>query len=130
MCMYLVECFPEVVSWSVPGGHCITEEHKVLENTLRVDSNHSTDPTESRVLFIIVSDGAQSLAPHGQELGQEGSHLHWTHQTQSTNGDGRVLQQSLWSVLCPIRAHPDTLTLIRAHLTDLPVDVLNELTQH
>ena len=96
----------QIVSRSIPGGHGVAEEHEVLEDSLRVDTDHGTYPTEGRVLLLIVPDGPQSLAPHGQELRQERSHFNRTHQPQSADGDGCVLQQGLWGVLqVPIRAH-------------------------
>ena len=82
----------EVVSRRAPGCHGNAEEHKVLEHALGVDANHGTDPTKGRVLLLVVSDGAEGVAPHGQELGEKGGHLGGTHQTQSPDGDGRVLQ--------------------------------------
>ena len=102
--------FLQVIPGGVPGGHCITEEHEMLEHTTRVDTDHGTDPTECRVLLFVVADGAERLTPHGQELGQEGGHLSRADQPQPANGDGGVLQKCLGRVLA--------------------VDVLNELLQH
>ena len=106
----LVKHLFEVVLGATPGGHCITEEHKVLEHSVGVHGNHGTDTTEGRVLFLIVSDVAQRVAPHADELGEKGCHFPRTHQPQPPNGDGCVLEQSLWGALA--------------------IDVLNELPQH
>lgn len=96
---YLVECFPEVITWGIPRGHSVTEEHEMLQDTLRVDSDHGTDASEGRVFLLIITNGAECLAPHGQELRQEWSHFRRAHQPQPPNGDGRVLQQGLGCVL-------------------------------
>ena len=89
---YLMEGLPEVVTWAIPRGNSITEEHEVLQDTLWVDTNHRADPTEGRVLFLIIPNGAQSLTPHGQELWQEWSNLLRAHKSQPPNGNGCVLQ--------------------------------------
>ena len=95
----LVEGFLQVIPRGVPGGNCVTKEHEVLEHAARIDTDHGTDPTESRVLLFVVTNGAQRLTPHGQELGQEGGHLRWADQPQPADGDCRVLQECLGRVL-------------------------------
>ena len=96
---HLVKGLPQVISRGVPRGHSITEEHKVLEDALRVHTDHCTDPTKSRVFLFVVPDGAECLAPHRQELGQERGNLNRTNQPQPPNGDRCILQQGFWRVL-------------------------------
>ena len=77
---YLVKHLLEVILRVAPGGHCVAEEHEVLEHASGVHRDHGTDATEGRVLFLVVADVAQGVAPHADELGQKGGDLLRTHQ--------------------------------------------------
>lgn len=79
--MYLMEGLPEVIPWAIPRSNSITEEHEVLQDTTWVDTDHRTNPTEGRVLLLIVSNGAQSLTPHGQKLWQKWSNFLGAHKS-------------------------------------------------
>ncbi len=106
----LVEGVLQILLWTGPGGNSITEEHKVLEDPRGVDTDHGTDTPEGRVLLLVVTDTPQRVAPHADELGEEGGEVPGADQPQTANGDGSVLQQSLGSAWA--------------------VDVGNELLEH
>ena len=53
---YLVEHLFEVLFRLYPRGYSITEEDKVLHYSVRVHTDHVTQPSKGGILLLIVTD--------------------------------------------------------------------------
>ena len=86
-----------------PGCDGITEEDKVLYNATRVDPRHRTDPAESRVLLVVVTNVSQRRAPVVSKavdkhlfLSQPIQSSHWTASFRKTVTVYQIFQQILY----------------------------------
>lgn len=92
---------PQVFLGMAPRGNRVTEEHKVLQNSRRIDTYHCTDTTECGVLLLIVTNVSQCVAPHTDELWEKGGYLLGANHAKTTNSDGCILKEcfgSSWTI--------------------------------
>lgn len=94
---YLAELLVELLGNLAPLSNGIAERSKALDQTLGVDLDHLAETTECSVLLLVVADCTASVAPGLSKHLQVRSDQLRADQSETTNGDGRVVQKGTGS---------------------------------